>query len=432
MKTKNKIVALLEIAVVLCSVLLVAIPAVAAQEQNQELQKVSANTITTASEDDYVLDIYGNANEDDTIDMGDVVYTKLAIFGKKSKTELCDAKYDGRINVLDVIQTKLIILGKEKEITVNDFADRIVTVNKPIKRVFVISGGREDGLEAIRVFGIPDKVVGISIRKGLEAYFPELSKLPQVDLKDYEGMLSLNPDLVITAYPSVSVEAAKKLPGVTVVCVSVGYKPEISKGMTTLGYICDKEDEAKHYLNDFVDKRFDLIKARTEGLSEEKRSKVYEAAYGGPYRVYPQELVEAAGGRDIFAGLPIGSSVDPEAVIAKNPDIIIKKMKQTDSGYDFDVDDVSKAKAIRDEIMSRPELANVNAVKNGRVYVIYGLMCYGLQQPIPIAYYAKWFYPEIFEDFNPKAIHQEYLTEFQHLDFNVYEHGVFVYPPLED
>ncbi|MCK4736370.1 MAG: hypothetical protein KAT65_28210, partial [Methanophagales archaeon] len=63
MKTKNKVIALLEIAVVLCSVFLVALPAIGA-EQNQGMQKASANTITTASEDDYVLGVYGNANED--------------------------------------------------------------------------------------------------------------------------------------------------------------------------------------------------------------------------------------------------------------------------------------------------------------------------------------------------------------------------------
>jgi uncharacterized membrane protein YeiB len=89
MKTKTKTIALVEIAIVLCSVFLVALPAIAAE---QTTQKVSATEITTASEDDFVLDIYGNGNEDDTIDMGDVVYTKLAIFGKKPKTELCDAK----------------------------------------------------------------------------------------------------------------------------------------------------------------------------------------------------------------------------------------------------------------------------------------------------------------------------------------------------
>jgi len=47
---------------------------------------------------------------------------------------------------------------------------------------------------------------------------------------------------------------------------------------------------------------------------------------------------------------------------------------------------------------------------------------------VGIAYTAKWFYPELFEDLDPKAIHQRYLTEFQKFDYDVYEHGVFVYP----
>ena len=49
-----------------------------------------------------------------------------------------------------------------------------------------------------------------------------------------------------------------------------------------------------------------------------------------------------------------------------------------------------------------------------------------------IAYCAKWFHPDLFEDFDPQAIHQEYLDRFQRLDFDVSEHGVFVYPPLEE
>ncbi|MCK4733444.1 MAG: hypothetical protein KAT65_13410, partial [Methanophagales archaeon] len=60
---ETKTLTMLEIAIVLCSVFLVAIPAIAAE---QTTQNVNANTITTASEDDFVLGIYGNANEDDT------------------------------------------------------------------------------------------------------------------------------------------------------------------------------------------------------------------------------------------------------------------------------------------------------------------------------------------------------------------------------
>ncbi|MCK4735326.1 MAG: hypothetical protein KAT65_22930, partial [Methanophagales archaeon] len=66
----------MEIVLVLCSLFLVALPV----------------TVIAAEEDDYVLGIYGNANEDDTIDMRDLTYEKLIFFGKKPETELADAK----------------------------------------------------------------------------------------------------------------------------------------------------------------------------------------------------------------------------------------------------------------------------------------------------------------------------------------------------
>ncbi|MCK4733620.1 MAG: hypothetical protein KAT65_14295, partial [Methanophagales archaeon] len=58
----KKMFALVKIAIVLCSLFLVAtLPIIAADQPTQ--------TVTTASEDDFVLGVYGNANEDDTIDM---------------------------------------------------------------------------------------------------------------------------------------------------------------------------------------------------------------------------------------------------------------------------------------------------------------------------------------------------------------------------
>ena len=43
---------------------------------------------------------------------------------------------------------------------------------------------------------------------------------------------------------------------------------------------------------------------------------------------------------------------------------------------------------------------------------------------------AKWFHPDLFKDLDPEAIHQEYLTRFQNLDYDLDKNGVFVYPPL--
>ena len=438
MKTKNKTLASIEIVIVLCSLFLVAIPAIAA-DQNQGMQKT--NTITTASEDDYVLGIYGNANEDDSIDMGDVVYTKLAIFGKKPKTELCDAKYDGRINVLDVIQTKLIILGKEKEITVVDYANRTVTISKLIERLVVPANSYP--IEAIRMLGEKDKIVSISKNvKRREVFFPEISKLPLVSHKDYEAILSFNPDLVITGMMGLVVVSAEKLPGIPVATFKFRIPADIKEEVMKLGYILGKKDKAEYYIDDFHDKYIDRIKERTEGLSEEERPKVYlerfkdYQTYGGVS--YVSQMIDIAGGKNIFADVMIGEKggggiflVDAEEVVIRNPDIIIRYLWTSESlgNAGYGQDDISQAKAIWDEIMNRPELANVNAVKNGDVYLIDMGISAGPGYPVAVAYWSKWVHPELFEDLDPKAIHQEYVTELQGLDFNVGKHGVFVYHP---
>ena len=85
----------------------------------------------------------------------------------------------------------------------------------------------------------------------------------------------------------------------------------------------------------------------------------------------------------------------------------------------------------REDILNRPDLANVNAVKTGSVYVTSGNFRNDASCGVTgAAYLAKLFHPSLFEDLDPEAIHQEYL-KFQHVDYDLDEHGIFVYPPIE-
>ena len=447
---KNKMIVLVQIAVVLCSLFLVALPAIAA-EQNQAMQKVSTSAITTSSEDDYVLGIYGNANEDDTIDMGDVVYTKLAIFGKKPKTELCDAKYDGRINVLDVIQTKLIILGKEKELTVVDSMKRVVTVSKPIKSIVVL---KPAVIEMVRSVGAKDKLIAIGYKeKEYPRFFGDLYHLPSVGYAgatiDCEAILNLNPDIVLLdpwtghdlctqALKSANIPVyrvsghSKYPPGTTL----YDYGQEIKK----LGYIFDKREEAEEFCDWFYG-LMDKINDRVSRLSDDEKPRVYfeyHRDYATSATSSYMDCVVFAGANNIFSDLPPssgrGPNVDPEAVIVRDPEIIATCRGKV---CNYETDDPSEAKAQREAIMNRPGFDHVTAVKDDKVYIlpasfmpIYGgAPCHCF---IGIAYMAKLFHPELFEDLDPEAIHQEYLTRFQRIDYNVYEQGVFVYPPFED
>ena len=440
---KTKVITLLEIAIVLCSVFLVAIPLIAAQEQNQGMEKVSTSEVTTVSGDDYVLEIYGNANEDDTIDMGDVVYTKLAIFGKKPKTELCDAKYDGRINVLDVIQTKLIILGKEKELTLIDGADRIVTVMKPVERLIVCVTGHQ--LEMMRSLKIePNRVAGVSagsITQGdhNKIFYPEYQDKPTFTCADPESVLKLRSDLVITFPGSRSlgpIADACEAAGIPLFLGWSGVRGlMIVEEMEKFGYILDKKDEAAEFIDWYEGAIVNPVLEKVKEIPEEDKPKVYSEY--ARYRVTfePNSHIAKTGGKNIFEGMKGGSmAVDPEAVARLNPDIIV--MRRQIGG--FGTTDTTEFEEAREELMSRPELQKVSAVKTGKVYVFSGyIVSYmglgqaGGRQFIHDAYQAKWFHPKLFEDLDPKALHKEYMTRFQGVDIDLDKQGVFVYHPEE-
>ena len=418
MKTKNKVIALLQIAIVLCALLLVALPV----------------TTIAAEEDDYVLGIYGNANEDDTIDMRDLTYVKLIFFGKKPETELADAKYDGKINPLDFIQIKLIIVGKEKEITLTDNAeaDRIVTVKKPIERIVVPSMYVLQTMRSLKVD--KDKIVGVDNSIAEEdVYFPEFSRLPSVGswILDYEAILNLNPDLVLVSY--YATKHAEKLPGIPVVGLYC-YRPDTYvEDVRKLGYILDKKDEADEFI-DFYDGVLNPIKEKVERIAEEDKPKVYfetwktynTAGEGSGYHA----KITMAGGNNIFSGLSGYPEVDPEDVIARNPAVIVKQARVKVVGGRYNIGtDISGLIDLRNEVLSRPELAHVDAVENEKVYIPFGDVIGGTRHFVGIGYLAKWFHPDLFNDLDPKAIHQEYLTRFQGLDDDFLNtHGAWVYP----
>ena len=425
MKTKNKLIALLEIAIVLCSVFFVAIPAIATEQTTQ--------TIITASEDDYVLGIYGNANEDDTIDMRDLTYVKLIFFGKKPETELADAKYDGKINPLDFIQIKLIIVGKEKELTIIDDADRIVTIPRPLERVVVMSG-RES--EAIRLLEEENKVVGVPnyfSKKGYAGIFPVIADKPSIGSlfnPDYEKIIELEPQVLFIIWPHkhrVPTFEEKVGPAgivIAVIHLRLEEYETYDTGLRKIAWMFRKEERAEKIIK-WRHKYLDLIEERVKGLKPEKKPTVYFEAWrewhtvakGGSYHL----AIVMAGGKNIFAELLVHyPDVDPEDVIKRNPEIIIRG----DYSIDYTVTDDTAVKKVWEEIMGRDTLKEVKAVKEGKVYVLSSDLLYR-KNTIGVFYLAKLFHPDLFEDLHPEEIHKEWF-EWYRLPYK----GIYVYPPL--
>jgi iron complex transport system substrate-binding protein len=425
-----------EIAIVLCLLFLVASPVIAAQGQNQGV----LSEVTTASEEDDTLEIYGNANLDDKIDMRDFTYTARIILWLEEETDFADANYDGEVNVLDMTQIGLIILGRESELTLVDSADRIVTVSKPVERTVVFS----EALETMRSIKATDCVVGVNnYAQENDIFFPEFGDYPAVGSiwsPDIEKALELEPDLVFlyaTFSTSYCDDIQDKLedadPGITVLRFD-NYRPgEIYAEETKkMGYVLNRVEETNEFL-EFFHEYMDTIEEHVEGLSEEEKKTVYiecwrewhtatkEAGWG--------QKLEMAGGYNVFGDEP-GEyiDVDAEAVIFENPEIIVRIEREM-GGYELDAGDNAELKELWEEIRDRDGLEHVTAVENETIYIITNHVFGGTRNFIGIGYLAKWFYPELFAELDPEAVHQEYLTRFQGLDIDLDEQGVFVYHP---
>lgn len=409
------------------------------------------------------LGIFGNANEDNTIDLKDIECITSIILGLDDRTRLADAKYDGEVDVLDVTQTELIILGREKELTIDDGTEDAVTVEMPVKRILV---EYTDNAELVRILNAKDRVVAVDyLIAQTEIQFPELSKVPCVGNMfnpDYEAVLNENPDLLL-AFSNDIDEKKEKLPDTAVVHLGLYYpdlfNPDESRftyGVRKLGYLLNATGAAAEYI-DWRIALIDNIRSKTGDIPENEKPRVFICSYGDiiagkkTFRTYAMldtltQMSIMAGGKNIAEDLPEfigpknGITVDPEWVIEKDPEfIIIHAVRYTwggstmepSHGYDEDDPDGISEHLI-DKLMSRPEMANVSAVKTGNVYLMSGnFRNDATGGSVGSAYMARLFHPDIFANLNPEAIHQEYLSDFQGLDYDLNEHGIFVYPPIK-
>jgi iron complex transport system substrate-binding protein len=392
---------------------------------------------------DYTLGVFGNANGDDTIDMVDVTYTERIIMELNDETQLADAKYDGEIDILDVTQIELIILGRDKEMTMIDDTGEVMKFFKPIES-FVYHGHNSYIYETLRAIGVSDKIVGTSDRfvtpgkcRYSEAYYPELCGFTNVGIlksPDYEVVNNLKPDVVIS--DEEQYYDRTKTPDIPLIANDVRLS-NFREATMKYGYIFDRVDEAEEYIDWFNDWE-DVIDEKVETISEDEKPLILlcyftpgATSFSLPARdSYRSVMARKAGGDyigDIFDGA--GSvTVDAEWVMDENPDVIIFSGSTQFVGYD--IEDPSEVIAMINDFTSRPELANVNAVKNERVYVVSHafLLCGGGSGLIGTAYFAKWMHPDLFADMNIQEMHQEFVTDFQHLDLDT-EACISAYPP---
>jgi|GEM_PF-1329730 len=281
---------------------------------------------------------------------------------------------------------------------------------------------------------------------------------------DYQGIIDLKPDVVITMAPMMAemvgyyphLKEMLEPEGIKVIALNFYDAKTFDRDIESLGKILGKEEEAEDYAN-FARAYTDKIWERVKDIPEEERVTVmYDTpAVGG---IFPglisgegligDQVIEMAGGRNVLereGGIVIregmtdtyASMVTPGWIREQNPDVIISEPKiemilglgnfadytrmmihymRTGDLYDSVSPIAVKylerptLYTVHDDLVNNSPYKEVNAIQNDKVNVT--LMLELIYPPAAVGFAAKWFYPDRFEDMDPNDFLEAWLERY--------------------
>jgi iron complex transport system substrate-binding protein len=325
--------------------------------------------------------------------------------------------------ITNCIILALFLVHGSYALTIVDSAGNVIEIEKAERIVCLNS----DCLEALMMLEAKDKIVGLGSYALQKPYAPKVPDVGKWSDPNVEAIINLTPDIVITyvQWP----ERAKledKLNGTGIKVVRLDFYKigTIFDEFITLGKILGKEERARD-LAEYWRSKLDLIKERVGKV--EKKTRVYWESYtdysaAGNGTGWNDVLILAGGSNVVSdSGYP---QINAETIIEKNPDVFIKSVSST--VFKPYTDDVTKLRDFYNKLKSRPEIGQIAAGKNERVYVVCSDMLHSTFGLVAeTAYAAKILYPPMFKDLKPEELHREYI---QSLGLNYT--GTWVYPQI--
>ncbi|MBN1845616.1 MAG: ABC transporter substrate-binding protein [Sedimentisphaerales bacterium] len=186
--------------------------------------------------------------------------------------------------------------------------------------------------ESVFALGAADRVVGVT---DFCLYPPEARRLVKVGgffNPNYEQLLQLRPDLVITQGRSEKLTAFCRRYDIALLHVRMDSLAAIYTDLLRMGEMLDCPVPAVRLCQKLVD-QLEAVRIRLAGRQTRRiffcTFRVQDGLSGlhtlGPSSTFLQELIEIAGGRNIFVDAPTGSvRISPEALLQRQPEVIIE------------------------------------------------------------------------------------------------------------
>jgi iron complex transport system substrate-binding protein len=265
------------------------------------------------------------------------------------------------------------------------------------KEINTIVSTAPSNSEIIVGLGLGDKIIAADEYSAKVDGINKDITLIDFSYPDAEAIISLAPDIIIAAEHNrtVSGDDPFKLVGETgIAVVYIPTSDSIEGIYGDIRFVAEilGVKERGEALVAGMKAEIDAIARKGEGITE-KRS-VYIELSPPPYLVslgqgtYLHEMVEVTGAVNIFADQRGWFSPSAEAIIDRNPDVIITFM-----------DGAASVDAFTEELKSRPGFEHISAVRNKRVYRIDDNSASRPSQNIVLALkqIARAVYPEIYE-----------------------------------
>ena len=241
----------------------------------------------------------------------------------------------------------------------------VVSIPAKPERVITASVGHDETVLALVptgrlvAVGAPTKIDTYSNVYGLVQDKPEITRDP-------ETIVAQSPDVVVTSpfFTTEGIEALERV-GIPVVQTELQQSPEARiNSILLIGYILGEEERAMEFAAE-VQARYEAVVAVTQAASP-KPGVLAITQYSDKLWVAGAESTEggvivAAGGENVAAaaGITGNQTTSLEGVITMAPEVIIIPQP-----VDFG------ANEFRESLLNNETLAEVPAIKNGRVFVV--------------------------------------------------------------